>query len=247
MKEKIIVYGFNAIGAIIHKNPSKVKFVYFQKDMMNLKQKALLDLVEKNRIPFQFTSKVELDRLSQNELHQGVLALCEKPQIYKENDLPYLLGSVKKIPFLLLLDCIEDPHNLGACLRTANAAGVDMVIAPYDRSVGITPIVYKTASGACDTLPYIQVTNLVSTIKWLKKQNIWIFGATEEANQSLYQTELTVPLALVLGNEGRGLRRLTKKECDILVRIPMAGSVSSLNVSVSAGVCLFEIVRQRNS
>lgn len=246
MKEKIIVYGPHTIAAIIQKNPSKVKFLYFQRDKSGPRQQLLLDLAGESGISFQFVSKEELDRLSQNGLHQGVVALCQKDKAYTEADLPYLLSQIKGPPFLLLLDCIEDPHNLGACLRSANAAGVDIVIAPKDRSAGLTPVAYKAASGAFDTLPFIQVTNLASTIKLLKKHNIWVFGAAGEADQPLYKTDLTMPLAFVLGNEGKGLRRLTKQECDILIHIPMAGSVSSLNVSVSAGVCLFEAVRQRS-
>lgn len=247
MKEKMIVYGTHTIAAIIQKNASKVKFLYFQRDKGGPRQQFLLDLAGKSGISFQFVSKEELDRLSQNGLHQGVVALCQKANAYTEADLPALLDQIKESPFLLLLDCIEDPHNLGACLRTANAAGVDIVIAPKDRSAGLTPVAYKAASGASDTLPFIQVTNLATTIKLLKKRNIWIFGAAGEASQSLYETDLAIPMAFVLGNEGKGLRRLTKQECDILVHIPMAGSVSSLNVSVSAGVCLFEAVRQRSN
>lgn len=246
MKEKIIVYGPHTIEAIIQKNPLKVKFLYFQRDKSGSRHQVLLDLAGETGVSYKFVSKEELDQLTQNGLHQGVAGVCQKDESYSEADIPELLGQIKGAAFILLLDCIEDPHNLGACLRTANAAGVDMVIAPKDRSAGMTAVAYKAASGACDTLPFIQVTNLATTIKYLKKQNIWVFGAAGEADQSLYEADLTSPVAFILGNEGKGLRRLTKQECDILVHIPMAGSVSSLNVSVSAGVCLFEAVRQRS-
>ncbi len=242
----MIVYGLHTTAAIIQKNPDQVKFVYFQKDKSSSRQQGLVDIARKHRISIQFVSKDKLDQLSQNGIHQGVAAICISPKTYTENDLPYLLDNLTDLPFLLILDCIEDPHNLGACLRSANAAGVHMVLAPKDRSASMTPVAYKAASGACDTMPFIQVTNLASTLKYLKKRNIWVIGAAGEASQCLYDTDLSIPLAFVVGNEGKGLRRLTKKECDILVYIPMAGSVSSLNVSVSTGVCLFEAVRQRS-
>ncbi|MCU7862207.1 MAG: 23S rRNA (guanosine(2251)-2'-O)-methyltransferase RlmB, partial [Candidatus Thiodiazotropha sp. (ex Lucinoma kastoroae)] len=145
------------------------------------------------------------------------------------------------------LDGVQDPHNLGACLRTADAAGVNAIIAPRDRSVGLTPTVRKVASGAAETVPFIQVTNLARTLKWLKSEGIWLIGTAEEATQTLYEADLSGPLAIVMGGEGKGLRRLTGEQCDLLVKLPMAGSVESLNVSVAGGISLYEAVRQRGN
>jgi 23S rRNA (guanosine2251-2'-O)-methyltransferase len=149
-------------------------------------------------------------------------------------------------PFLLVLDGVTDPHNLGACMRSAEAAGVDAVIVPKDKSALMTATVRKVACGAAESLPFIAVTNLARTLKTLQERGIWVFGATGEATRNLYETDLRGPLALVMGSEGTGMRRLTREHCDVLFAIPMAGEISSLNVSVSAGVCLFEAVRQRN-
>jgi 23S rRNA (guanosine2251-2'-O)-methyltransferase len=156
-----------------------------------------------------------------------------------------VLDTVTGDPLLLVLDGVTDPHNLGACLRVADAAGVHAVVAPKDHAVGINATVSKVASGAAETVPYCMVTNLARTLRELKERGLWIVGADEAGTQTLYQAELKGPLAWVLGAEGAGLRRLTREHCDLLVRIPMAGAIASLNVSVAAGICLFESVRQR--
>ncbi len=161
------------------------------------------------------------------------------------NDLFALLDRLEEPPFLLILDNIQDPHNLGACLRSADGAGVHAVIAPKDRAVSLTPAVRSVASGAAEFMPFIAVTNVARTIDQLKERNIWVVGTADEADRPLYEADLTGPLALVMGSEGKGLRRLTREHCDFLVSIPMAGSVESLNVSVATGVCLYEAVRQR--
>ncbi len=165
--------------------------------------------------------------------------------IKNEDDLFAILGSLKEPPFLLLLDCVQDPHNLGACLRSADAAGVHAVVAPKDRAVSLTETVRKVACGAAEHVPLVTVTNLARTLKQLKEAGLWLVGTADDATQSLYDVDLTGPLALVMGAEGEGLRRLTRQCCDFLVHIPMAGSVGCLNVSVATGVCLFEAVRQR--
>ena len=164
-----------------------------------------------------------------------------------ESQLDTILDSIEDTPLILVLDGIQDPHNLGACLRTADAAGVQLVVICKDRSAGITPVVRRAASGAAETLKVIQATNLARVLRTLKKRGIWLAGTSDEATDSLYATDLTGPLALVVGSEGSGLRRLTTDICDYLVRIPMAGQVESLNVSVATGVCLYEIRRQRNT
>jgi 23S rRNA (guanosine2251-2'-O)-methyltransferase len=165
--------------------------------------------------------------------------------IKNEDDLFAVLGNLKEPPFLLLLDCVQDPHNLGACLRSADAAGVHAVVAPKDRSVSLTDTVRKVACGAAEHVPFVMVTNLARTLKQLKEHGLWLVGTADDAKQSLYDIDLSGPLALVMGAEGKGLRRLTRECCDFLVHIPMAGSVECLNVSVATGVCLFEAVRQR--
>jgi len=188
----------------------------------------------------------KLDQLANNEQHQGIVAKCRLSKRFTENDLNYLLDQITESPFLLILDEVQDPHNLGACLRTANGAGVHIVIAPQDRSAGLTPVARKVACGAAEETPFIQVTNLARTLRQLKERGIWLYGAADEAQNNIYQTDLKGPIALVLGSEGKGLRRLTREHCDYLISIPMLGAVSSLNVSVATGVCLYEAVRQRS-
>lgn len=167
--------------------------------------------------------------------------------VLNEDDLILLLQSLKEPPFLLILDEINDPHNLGACLRSADAAGVHAVIVPKNRSVSLTETVRRVACGAAEKVPFVQATNLARVMDKLREAGIWIVGTADEARDSLYQTSLVGPLALVMGSEGKGLRRLTREKCDFLVKIPMFGSVESLNVSVSAGICLFEALRQRKA
>jgi len=169
-----------------------------------------------------------------------------KVAVKNEEDLFAILRSISEDPFLLVLDGIQDPHNLGACLRSADAAGVHAVIAPKDRAVSITETVRTVARGAAESIPFIQVTNLARTIKELQKEGIWFVATADEASQSLYEVEMSGPLAIVIGSEGKGVRRLTAEYCDFLVRIPMAGKVECLNASVATGVCLFEAVRQRS-
>jgi 23S rRNA (guanosine2251-2'-O)-methyltransferase len=174
--------------------------------------------------------------------HQGVVATCAPVTAQRLDD---LLDRVSQTTLLLLLDGVTDPRNLGACLRTADAAGADAVIVPRDRSATLTPVVAKAAAGAADTIPLIAVTNLARAMSDLKEAGVWIAGASGEADRTLYELDLNGPIAWVLGAEGEGLRRLTRERCDWLVRIPMAGHIESLNVSVAAGICLFETRRQR--
>ena len=191
------------------------------------------------------TKPSELDKLSGQQRHQGVVAGFKGSNIASEGRLEAVLDAIDATPLILVLDGVQDPHNLGACLRTADAAGVHLVVICKDRSAGITPVVRRAASGAAETLAVIQATNLARVLRTLKKRGIWLAGTSDEADDSLYSTDLTGPLGLVMGNEGSGLRRLTSELCDYLVSIPMAGQVESLNVSVATGVCLYEINRQR--
>lgn len=162
-------------------------------------------------------------------------------------ELENFLNSIDGAPFLLILDTVQDPHNLGACLRSANAAGVHAVIIPKDKSVGITDVVKKVACGAAEVTPVFQVTNLARAIEMLKEKGIWIYGTADDAETTIYQQDFKGPIALVMGNEGFGMRRLTRDLCDFLFKIPMYGTVECLNVSVATGVCLFEVVRQKIS
>jgi 23S rRNA (guanosine2251-2'-O)-methyltransferase len=188
----------------------------------------------------------ELDQLSGQERHQGAIARLKPAGIQGEGFLDELLDKVGPQPFVLVLDGVQDPHNLGACLRSADAAGVHAVVVPRDRAAGLSPTVRKVASGAAETIPLVQVVNLARTLRHLKDRGLWLVGAAGEADKDLYTADFKGPLALVMGSEGEGLRRLTREACDFLVRIPMRGTVESLNVSVATGVLLFEAVRQRS-
>jgi 23S rRNA (guanosine2251-2'-O)-methyltransferase len=241
---KTFLFGIHAVQALLSQHPERALTLYVQKERHDQKIQVITELAKTNRVKIELLTRVELDALVEDAVHQGVVAACHKPTAHTENDLETIISAAAK-PLLLVLDGIQDPHNLGACLRSADAAGVHAVIVPKDKSVAITPTVSKVASGAAETVPFIQVTNLARTLRFLKDQGIWVFGAAGEATETLYQADLTVPAALVLGAEGQGLRRLTREHCDVLLNIPMRGSVSSLNVSVATGIFLFEALRQR--
>jgi 23S rRNA (guanosine2251-2'-O)-methyltransferase len=245
MSEKNIIFGLHAVEALISKHPDRIIRLSLLQDRQDQKIQTLIDLARQQKIKIELLSRLALDKLTQNANHQGVVAICEKPKQYSEKELDVLLDHLSVPPFLLILDGIQDPHNLGACLRCADAAGVHAVLAPKDKSVGLTSTVCKVASGAAESVPFIQVTNLARSLCHLKERNIWIYGAAAEASKTLYQADLKGSIAIVLGAEGTGLRRLTREHCDVLLNIPMVGSVSSLNVSVATGVFLFEAVRQR--
>lgn len=242
------VFGIHAVTSLLTHHADSVATLYVQADRMDKNDKRLqpiLELAVRTSIPVEKLSRAELDNLCP-QVHQGVLAQARPLNLERsEKQLDILLDKLDHPPFLLILDGVTDPHNLGACLRSADAAGIDAVIVPKDKSVQLNATVRKVACGAAETVPFICVTNLARTLQSLQKRGIWTFGAAGEAEQSLYDTDLKGPVALVLGSEGKGLRRLTREHCDSLVAIPMAGEVSSLNVSVSTGICLFEAVRQR--
>ena len=202
--------------------------------------KDLVAVAERSKVRLMRVGKERLDGFGGK--HQGVVAMVNLKNLAAELD-DVLEG--KDQPFLLVLDGVTDPHNLGACLRVANAAGAHAVVAPKDRAAGITPAVSKVASGAAEATPYLMVTNLARTLAEIKERNIWVVGADERAGKTLHEENLPDAIAWVLGAEGEGMRRLTRESCDLLVRIPMQGEVESLNVSVAAGVCLFESVRRR--
>ncbi len=242
---KLTVFGLHAVESLLNKTPERVIRLLVLQDRQDKKLQAILELAKSRHIKIEFTTRAELDHLTDAANHQGVVALCQQMKNYSEKDLDDLLENLTEPAFLLILDGVQDPHNLGAILRTADAAGVHAVIAPKDKAVGITSTVSKVACGAAETIPFIQVTNLARTLESLKERNIWVYGAAGEAEQSVFDAKLKGAIAIVLGAEGSGLRRLTRDHCDVLLKIPMQGSVSSLNVSVATGVFLFEVVRQR--
>ncbi len=244
MAETGLVWGLHSVQALLAR-PGSVVELWTDSARHDQRLAALQRELTTAGIAWQEVGRRELDRLASGENHQGVVARVELRPAGSERDLEQLLVDLTLPPFLLVLDGVTDPHNLGACLRSADAAGVQAVIAPRDRACGLTAVARKVASGAAESVPFIQVTNLARTLRFLKENGVWVVGTAGEGEQSLYDTQLTGPLALVLGAEGSGLRRLTREVCDLLVRIPMAGSVSSLNVSVAAGVVLFEALRQR--
>lgn len=238
------VFGFHAVQSLLNYDRDRIQQLIIQEGRNDARLTQLLDSL-KHPVPVQLLSRAELDELTGGGSHQGVVALCTPASARNERFLECLLDTLEQPAFLLVLDGVTDPHNLGACLRSADAAGVQAVIAPKDKSASLNATVAKVACGAAQVIPFVQVTNLARTLQNLQQRGIWIAGTAGEAEQSVFQANLTGPLALVMGAEGKGLRRLTREHCDFLIKIPMAGEVSSLNVSVATGVCLFEAVRQR--
>jgi 23S rRNA (guanosine2251-2'-O)-methyltransferase len=246
MKGAQHVYGLHAVASLVANRPESVAALSVAQGAVDQRLEDLLEQAAAARIPVTRMARVELDRLLPGACHQGVIAMLQgRVRTWTEADLPVLLAGLDEPAFLLVLDGVQDPHNLGACLRTADAAGVHAVILPRDRAVGVTPVVHKVASGAVESVPLVTVTNLARTLRWLREAGVWIYGTDDAGGQDLYTADLSGPSAFVLGAEGRGMRRLTREHCDYLLTIPMAGQVSSLNVSVAAGVLLFEALRQR--
>ncbi len=244
-----LIFGIHAVENAL-KTGDQVKCIWLQKDAQNKRLLNLLDTVKQSQVELNRVSLQELDKLC-DDRHQGVVASIHAVHLKSEKDLKVRLQSWTNdhqvSPLILILDCIEDPRNLGACLRSADAAGVTAVVFGKDKSASITPVAHKTAAGAVEHLEIFQVTNLVRAIDGIKKAGVWVYGtALETDSQNIYQTDLTGPIAIVMGNEGKGLRHLVKQSCDHLIHIPMAGEVQSLNVSVATGVALFEVIRQRN-
>ncbi|NRB39319.1 MAG: 23S rRNA (guanosine(2251)-2'-O)-methyltransferase RlmB [Pseudomonadales bacterium] len=240
-----IVYGLHAVESLLKHQSASVVALFHDEKRQDQRLQGLLAMAEKVGIKPSPVSKAELEAKAGSEKHQGIVV--EISNIKSHPPLEDLLDALNEAPFLLILDSITDPHNLGACLRTADAAGVHAVIFPKDKSAAVNATVRKVACGAAEVMPSYPVTNLARCLDQLKQRGIWIVGAAGEAEQEFYDMDLKGPMALVMGAEGKGLRRLTREHCDYLAKLPMAGSVSSLNVSVATGVCLFEMVRQRQS
>ena len=239
------IYGFHAVQARLRNAARSVRELYVDGERNDGRMRDLLAAAERAGVRAMQVDGRRLDGMAHGAAHQGVVAHVENQP--KHHSLDDVLDALNEPPLLLVLDGITDPHNLGAALRVADAAGVHAVIAPKDRSAGLSATVIKVASGAADTVPYIVVTNLARTLDELKERSIWIVGTIDDATTDLYAAELPDACAWVLGAEGEGMRRLTRERCDLLVRIPMHGQVESLNVSVAAGVCLFEGRRRRSA
>lgn len=237
--------GLNAVTELLRQRPGDIQELKLLDNRRDKRLQRLRQLAAEAGVVIDETSRENLDSLA-GPRHQGVAALIKVSQsTLTEQDLPALLDSLTGPPLLLVLDGVTDPHNLGACLRSADAAGVDAVIVPRDKAVGLNATVRKVASGAAETVRFVTVTNLARSLEVLKERGIWLVGTDDQATTSLYEQDLSGPLAIVMGSEGAGLRRLTRETCDFLVAIPMAGALSSLNVSVATGITLFEAVRQR--
>ncbi len=240
------LYGIHAVQSLLHGNAASITSILVHQDRPNTRIKKLLHQAKEFGIIIQQVTLEKLDKLASGK-HQGIIAIAAARNDYVENDLYHIIDNMNQSPLLLVLDGVTDPHNLGACLRSADAAGVNAIIVPKDNSAPLTDVATKVSSGAAETVPLIRVTNLARTLRELKQRGLWITGLDSDTDCSIYDTDLSGGRVLVMGSEGQGMRRLTKEHCDELVSIPMQGYVSSLNVSVAAGICLFEAVRQRNS
>ena len=241
-----VIYGIHAVGALLDASPQSVLNLYVQANRNDRRLQSLIEKAEKLDVSIIRVSHHELDALAGEKKHQGIVITCRYLDSFNEESLIDILKNRESPVLLLILDGVKDPHNLGASLRNADAFGVQVVIAPKDRAVGITPTVQKVACGAAQTIPFIRVTNLSRTLLSLQKEGIWIVGTVAKAVSSIQEVDLTGDIAIVLGSEGQGIRRLTMDRCDFLAKIPLEdGIVGSLNVSVACGICLYEAKRQR--
>lgn len=241
-----IVAGIHSVRNVLRHGADSIREAWVDAQRRDKRLRELLTELQRAGIRPQQVSREELDRIARGSNHQGIVVTAAAPASASEKDLLTILDNASEPLLLLVLDGVQDPHNLGACLRTADAAGVDAVIAPKDRSVGLTPVACKVASGAAESVPFIQVTNLARTMKQIaEKYRVWFVGLAGEADANLQEMQLDGNLAIVMGSEEKGMRRLTRDNCDALASLPMMGSVESLNVSVATGVALYEAVRQR--
>lgn len=243
MSEEFI-FGWHAVEAVLKREPERLQQVWIQTGREDRRVKTVTDALNELGVPWKVVHRKELDQRVSG-VHQGVVAAVSESREWSEDDLLAMLSGSGKPPFLLILDGVTDPHNLGACLRTADAVGVQAVVVPKDKSASLSPTVRKVACGAAETVPLVRVTNLARFLRTIKDDGVWLIGTAGEADSTLYQADFTGPVALVMGAEGKGMRRLTREHCDLLINIPMLGHVDSLNVSVATGVCLYEALRQR--
>ena len=247
------IYGLHAVDGLLRNKPKSVQRLWVQSGREDKRIAALVALAQNQGVPVARQPRQDLDGMVSGR-HQGVVAEAfdtpvsgdtNQSNLWQEQDLLRLVDNKEGPLLLLVLDGVTDPHNLGACLRSADAAGVDAVVVPKDKSADLTPIVRKVACGAAEVVPFVRVTNISRTLQALQERGVWLYGTAGESEKSIYDSDSSGSIALVMGAEGSGLRRLTREQCDFLVNLPMSGSVSSLNVSVATGICLFEIVRQR--
>ncbi|WP_199456204.1 MULTISPECIES: 23S rRNA (guanosine(2251)-2'-O)-methyltransferase RlmB [unclassified Marinobacter] len=238
------VFGWHAVDAVLKREPERLQQVWIQTGRQDKRVKSVTDALDGLGVRWKVVHRRELDERVSG-VHQGVVAAVAESREWTEDDLLAQLSNSDKPPFLLVLDGVTDPHNLGACMRTADAVGVQAVIVPKDKSASLTPVARKVACGAAETVPFVRVTNLARFLRELKDLGVWLIGTAGEADAGLYQADFKGPVALVMGAEGKGMRRLTREHCDQLINIPMQGHVDSLNVSVATGVCLYEALRQR--
>ena len=239
------VYGLHAVNAALERAPERVLELWIAGARNDARTRDLNERAERVGVHVHLVSADALAKLVGDVVHQGAVAAMRPLKAWDEHDLTEGLNQLTVDPLLLILDGVTDPHNLGACLRTADAAGAHAVVIPKDRAASVDGVVRKVAAGAAEFIPVASVTNLARTLEALKERGVWVVGTDGEAEKTIYSTDLKRPLALVLGAEGSGMRRLTRDTCDFLVRIPMAGHMQSLNVSVAAGIALFEALRQR--
>jgi 23S rRNA (guanosine2251-2'-O)-methyltransferase len=245
MKHRRRVAGIHAAESVLAHSPDKIVTAWIDERRGDARIASVLNGLAALGVVAQAATKPRLDALAEGRTHQGIVVEVQMPGELGENELRDALEQPQGLPFFLVLDHVQDPHNLGACLRTADAAGVQGVILTRDQSVGLTPVVAKVACGAAETIPIYRVTNLARAIDRLKEAGIWVVGAAGESAQTVYEVDLNVPLAIAVGAEGKGLRRLTRERCDVLARLPMVGRVESLNLSVATGILLYEGLRQR--
>ena len=238
------VFGWHAVDAVLKREPERLQQVWIQTGRQDKRVKSVTDALDGLGVRWKVVHRRELDERVSG-VHQGIVAAVAESREWTEDDLLAQLSNSDKPPFLLVLDGVTDPHNLGACMRTADAVGVQAVIVPKDKSASLTPVARKVACGAAETVPFVRVTNLARFLRELKGLGVWLIGTAGEADAGLYQADFKGPVALVMGAEGKGMRRLTREHCDQLINIPMQGHVDSLNVSVATGVCLYEALRQR--
>jgi 23S rRNA (guanosine2251-2'-O)-methyltransferase len=247
MRASRLVFGLHAVATLLERHPEQALEVFHDARRADARLNEVLGRAGQAGVAVHAVDRAKLEAMVGRVNHQGIVARVRESEPGGERELYALLESLDEVPLLLVLDGVQDPHNLGACLRTADAAGVHAVVTPKDRACGLTPTVRKVASGAAESVPFFQVTNLVRVLRELQTRGLWLVGMAGEGASELFEVELKGPLGLVLGAEEKGLRRLTREACDVLARLPMSGTVASLNVSVAAGIALYEARRQRGS
>lgn len=245
MSDRSWVHGVHAVRWLLKQHPERVRVLYVQDRREDARAAEVIALARAAGIEPQRIEGRRLDEWTGGAVHQGIAAEVQPSRSWNESELETLLDQLTEPPLLLLLDGVQDPHNLGACLRTANACGVHAVVVPRDRAVGLTPTVRKVAAGAAELVPLVTVTNLARCMRTLKERHLWLVGADATAERTTFETELKGAIGFVVGGEGAGLRRLTREVCDLVVRLPMKSGVESLNVSVATGMLLYEALRQR--